>query len=202
MSDLDGTKFALRGEFGFAFSNAAHREEAEMTGDEDMNDSFESGVGAMEQREQERTENMLLETEFKLFEEHYTYEEELIRQKAANARKGNEENYRYYSMGYSANVDQVDDLEISLWQSRFPHLHAVGLGEEPHQEQEGFSCPSKVDSDSNNSESGDDAHLDLCIIGTKAAIFESCGICEETGAEIIVEDGCLEEIIAIHREFV
>lgn len=202
MSDSDGTKFALRGEFGFAFSNAGHCE-ADVSDEEDMNASFESGFGAMEQREQERTENMLLETEFKLFEEHYTYEEELMRQKAANARKGNEENYRYYSMGYSANVDQVDDLEISLWQSRFPYLHAVGLGEEPRQEQEGFSCPSKVDSDSNNSEGGDDAHLDLCIIGTKAVIFESCGICEETtGAEIFVEDGCLEEIIAIHREFI
>lgn len=63
----------LKGNFGFTFKKEEELEPAGFYSDDESGKDFEDDFDSMEQREQEKTENMLLETEFKLFQESYDY---------------------------------------------------------------------------------------------------------------------------------
>lgn len=224
----------LKGDFGFALEKLVENEarargilteenESNINGhsdfysdDEDGNGfgrnmSFENGFDAMEQREQERTENMLLETEFKLFHEEHNYHalkvaEEQKRLKQASEQNGfDRDRFRYYSMGYSANVDQVDDLEIARWQSRFPYFHVVGFGEEPREETKpSYGQPLGKYADEHGDEFLVTEAREFMIIGQKVTIYPhtamSESIMKEYEGEIFESNGIEEEIFAIHYD--
>lgn len=163
--------------------------------------SFEgTGFDRLEVYEKERTENMLLETEFRLYHEPLDYEEVLheSRHKKVNPEQ---ERMRYYSEGYNANVDEIDDLEISRWQSRFPYFHVVGTGEDPRNDEH-------VNSGADNIGGDEDEHIDrapasqldfqsLVIEGRAATIHFGSAV---PANEIMEEEGVWEEVIAIHSD--
>lgn len=228
-------KTSLRGEFGTIVGQLMEQEEfpksEAFTGFAEHNDpmmvrsgffsdddedashrsSFESGFDAMEKREREKTGNMLLETEFKLFHEQHDYAKlaESQAQKAKLEEGQGRERFRYYSLGYGANVDQVDDLEISRWQSRFPYFHVVGLGEEPREDEQAHSgnsnCHSQLSKHHGEAEE-DDLVIQgppLVIVGQKMTIQTSAAASALTvgyEGELIVQDGIEEEIILIHSD--
>jgi hypothetical protein len=194
----------LKGNFGFTFKKEEELEPAGFYSDDESGKDFEDDFDSMEQREQEKTENMLLETEFKLFQESYDYLR-LIQEKLAKdaIESTEEEKFRYYSIGYAANVDQVDELEISRWQSRFPYFQVVGWGEEPREDEK---IPFSKDSarDAVDSEDVTIDGLDFAIVGCKVVLHERSSVAENVDGvdeEILNYDGIVEEVFAIHYDY-
>lgn len=64
----------------------------------------------------------LIDLNEKIHREKFSYENEKIAYEDRKAK----ETPRYFSVGYDANVDEVDQLEISRWQSHFPYLMIHG----------------------------------------------------------------------------
>jgi hypothetical protein len=93
----------------------------------------------LENMEADKTMSLLLNNDFRLFENQFSYEA-LLQDKNDKERKEGDIPPRYFSEGYEANVDQADDLELSRWQYFFPHMQIVGEGyEDPNETSQKFA---------------------------------------------------------------
>lgn len=80
----------------------------------------------IENSEATKTMHLLLNNDFRIFEEQHNYLTELQNKQNSSAF----ERPRYFTEGYEANVDTADDLELARWQYFFPHIQIVGEGKE------------------------------------------------------------------------
>lgn len=87
----------------------------------------EFNMEKVEQIEMNKTNDILLESEFRPYMEQYDFEEE-YEKKVQLRLSGAHDRPRYFSAGYEANVDPPDDLEIARWQKNFHFLHVIGEG--------------------------------------------------------------------------
>ncbi len=162
----------------------------------------EFNLESLECSETDRTNEILLESEFQPYMMHYDFNEEY------NMKKSHPlDGPRYFSAGYEANVDPPDPLEISRWQRAFSFLHIIGEGlensliQQNFYQDQGCDCNSPpeatyvFDSIANRSD-----NIHLSIIGRKMNIqrvvmneYEIIDIPEE----IIEQDGELEEVFDI-----
>jgi hypothetical protein len=176
-------------------------------------------VEEVELNEEEKTNNMILNTEYKLYEEQHDYFAYHSKDKEHNNGEEEEDGfhkrYRYYSLGYDANYEEVDEKEISRWQHQFPYIHCVGFGYEYDTVEESIdislgemkgtefdspnllilSTPEEIDSNHHN---------DICIEGKSIPLIaQPLNNREENNEqkddEILAQDGIVEEFLALNR---
>lgn len=195
-----GNEYVERGEFGDVGNWAEDDEGGIMYADEDGGGFMD--MGKVEQDEVSKTNMMLLENEFRLYQEQYDYEDVLDEKKR---KKAEDDRPRYFSDGYEANVDPADEVELARWQSQFPYLQVVGIGYQDPPEDTNVSRKGYKEEDDedmpfveipHNSDVGN-----LVVTGKKLSILP-CKVIEisddgDIVEEVIEQDGILEEVIEI-----
>lgn len=160
---------------------------------------FDFSFDQVEKLEKVRTNAMISTTERTLYGEQYDYQELALANDRADKRES--EGMRYFSEGYGANVDQVDDLEYARWQSSFPYLQVIGTTLVPVAkdsiigwETEGMINDQEHFLDINYHRV--EAPEQLAVVGKSLHIESLSATYNNDAEEIITEDGIVEELIA------
>lgn len=170
----------------------------EYEGNEDVGFSFEQ----LERLEAEKSTKSLIELDLKLYSE---VEPSAPMDDAAGLEV--ERSPKYYSAGYDANYECIEDKELLQWRRTFPYLHVVGKSvATPSQESTTvFNCmPSSVNMNTFREEGTFICDETLVVVG-KAAILHPrpssfSGFCADCDLDEIIEThGVLEEIFAVDQ---
>jgi hypothetical protein len=194
----DEDREAIQMEWGFAGNDDFGDGELRPGGEVEFN------MDQVEEMEINKTNDLLLESDYRPYMEQCNFEMEYMKKVQ---EKLHLDRPRYFSIGYEANADPPDNLEIARWQKYFNFLHVVGEGLTDCYDgavmttQEWEVCteekePTAVFETTRKRT----ASLDLCIFGKKMKIeplvIDLNSIVHDA-EEIFCQDGILEECLAV-----